>query len=263
MKVVDLTQVLLFREAEMSKLVGPVLWRVFEEIRTFFKAEEGEEKPGIGIPSVNVKYWRSGSAMEWLEPSDSFMRLRPTLLRYYLASEVPIDVDMHTDDTLTKRLDELWHTVPEKFGTYDHRILGQAVREIVDTDGTILVVTDQEITPPKNWRYIIWDILPGGAVMSIASTDPVYWGDREVTDSERLKSIKRRVRATCITITAVLLGISRCDNPRCYLKSDIDSVLQIDEMMYFGPEHGVPELANRGFSGTADPGRVEEVQEFG
>lgn len=130
--------------------------------------------------------------------------------------------------------------------TLDQRWLAEYFRgRIAEADATILV-TDQEITPPREWRYVIWDSpLNRITVASIAPLDPEYWGSRP---EDRLVVLKRRTRAMLIATTGAYLGLSECDNSRCFLFSDVDSVTTLDEMVAIGEEHGLPNLADVGFT---------------
>ena len=121
-----------------------------------------------------------------------------------------------------------------------------------------MLVTDVELTPPPDWRYIIWDTFPLGCVVSLAPLDPRYWGERMPHD-ERVGTIKRRARAAMLAIVGALVGLQRCANDRCYLFADINSVLRLDEMTHLGPEHEVEALAFRGFVDETSPEDAQEV----
>jgi predicted Zn-dependent protease len=135
----------------------------------------------------------------------------------------------------------------------DKAILIKEVRKLignVPTNVPLLVVTDQELTPPPSWNYIIWDHLDKepSFIVSIKPTDPRYWGLR----STRLPAIKQRVRAACCSAVGQMLGFSRCSNPACFLYKPVESVSNLDEMSHLGREHKEPKLSGMGYRPEQD-----------
>src|SRR5690349_11424507 len=43
-------------------------------------------------------------------------------------------------------------------GLHDARTIAAQAHESIPTDGTMLIVTDVELVPPSDWRYIVWDV---------------------------------------------------------------------------------------------------------
>lgn len=142
--------------------------------------------------------------------------------------------------------------------TIDQTKMWRAARTLLGNDeaGAFLqIVTDLEITPPPEWRYIIWDGDERNAVISVAPTDPKYWRQ---PDPSRFATIKHRVRTACLSITGAHLGLERCDNCSCFLYSDVGSVVTLDSMTELGSEHRLPRLSGFGFDAT--PRDVATVQ---
>jgi hypothetical protein len=152
---------------------------------------------------------------------------------------------------------------PASRRTVDARVLGALVQETVQPSGWTLIVTDIELQPPPDWRYIIWDSFPSGAVVSIATLDPAYWREPDRSETHRVRAVKKRARAACISVVGSLIGLHRCSNPECFLFSEVDSLVRLDEMKVVGPEHGVRELTNRGFTPNDDPAAIESTASGG
>jgi hypothetical protein len=155
---------------------------------------------------------------------------------------------------------EFWSNAQGRYArTVDHQKVSKLARHLlgIGPEMRLLVVIDQELTPPPEWRYIIFDGNERDQVISIAPIDPSYWREQ---DSNRLQTIKHRVRTAGMTAVGEFLGFSRCDDRSCFLYRDIDAVTTLDGMTQLGPEHGIPALANCGFvARTADPAAVESV----
>jgi hypothetical protein len=118
-----------------------------------------------------------------------------------------------------------------------------------------VVVTDLVLVPPQGWRYIIWS----RDVISIAPTDPKFWNMKE---SNRKSIIKHRVRTACLSAVGQLMGLQRCDNERCFLYKNVDSVTRLDDMVVLGPEHNIGALSQKGFEiFTIIPGEVQDIKD--
>jgi hypothetical protein len=73
--------------------------------------------------------------------------------------------------------------------------------------------------------------------------------------------IKHRIRTAGLSVVGTFLGLKRCDEENCFLFDDVDSVTRLDDMVYLGGDHGLPELANRGFATRPDdPNRVQTIE---
>jgi hypothetical protein len=144
--------------------------------------------------------------------------------------------------------------------TVDQNRLVPAVRSVLaeGAEGRrLIVITDCEIVPPEGWRYIIWDQIDDDVVVSIPPTDPHFW---RIPDKDRVARIKHRIRSACLSICGIMIGLDGCDNPSCVLNRDVDSVNALDYMLRFGQEHGLEELAERGFAPTTkNPSRVQPL----
>jgi len=248
---VRIVQVLLLVDGETSLEVGPALWAMLLEIERFYNMD----RPRISfqrfyispqVPKVNLldtarrnldRLLRGGKAVD-----DALMQLSP-------AQRVEKAVSSKDSTGRFRR-------------TCDQRKLGQVVRDLIGIGpdaGLLFIVTDREITPPPEWRYIIWDDFEGGAVVSMVPTDPKYWRH---PDPGRIATIKHRVRTAALSITGQFLGLERCENPGCFLYADVGSVTNLDLMTHLGDEHELPKLAGRGFQPAgADPAVVQSVVE--
>ena len=51
----------------------------------------------------------------------------------------------------------------------------------------------------------------------------------------------------CLSSVGTALEIGECENPPCFRCKPVESVLDLDRMVYLGEEHGVSGLALRGF----------------
>lgn len=122
--------------------------------------------------------------------------------------------------------------------------------------GSRITVTDQELTPPTNWRYIIWKETPK-IIISTVPIDPLYWG---MNDIHRLAVIKHRLRTACLCNVGTLIGLQRCNNESCFLYRNVDSVTRLDGMVKLGPEHGINSLEGKGFDVFNDtPSETQQV----
>ena len=135
--------------------------------------------------------------------------------------------------------------------TLEPQLFGQRVRQAaagnVAIADQLVVVTNQELTPPPQWRYLMWDTAAAehNAVISGCPMDPYYWGT-EIKD--RFAVLERRVRAAICATIGELLGLAHCDNEACFMRRDVTSVLELDDMAEYGTEH-----ADAGLGGVTFP----------
>jgi hypothetical protein len=240
MSTVDIIQVLLLFEAESAHELSPALWATLLEVERFYNQDE----PRARFDRYYISPYRPTTS-----PLEAAWRGFGRLLRG----------DKGMDDALVLLSQEqsTGHGVESsqvegKYkGTVDQGKLWTTVRALLGEpagEKRLLIVTDREITPPPEWRYIIWDGSEMDAVVSFAPIDPKYWREK---DPQRVSTIKRRVRTVCLSVTGQFLGLQRCDNPSCFLYKDIEGVTTLDLMTRFGPEHELPSLTNFGFSPAA------------
>jgi hypothetical protein len=248
----------MFADEKASHLFGPALWRACEEVRAFFEGADEGGQLDVGQDQLPKRQtWGPPSGPPLVSPvlvSTEF-RLR------YLAPSVPQELAGHVDWVDSRQMGSDWDP-GYRAGRQDHRFLGEFVQKVLNSAGTVLIVTDQEIIPPTDRRYTLWEVFPSGVVLSLAPLDPAYWGER-LSPADRASTMKFRVRAASLGIVGALLGLSRCENPSCYLLIDVDPVTRLDEMTMVGSEHAVASLAGRGFPQPADPDRVEQSHEMG
>jgi predicted Zn-dependent protease len=165
-------------------------------------------------------------------------------------------------DSSATALNQLRNARGRYFRTYDQRKLANLHREVLGNevrgkDTLYVTVTDLEITPPKEWRYILWDYWPtNDAVISLAAMDPNYW---RIEDQNRVATIKHRARTACLCVIGLFLGLTGCQNESCFMYSEVESVVRLDQMRYLGEEHNeFKNLVKRGFS--VQPNDLEKVQ---
>ena len=217
-------QCLLFRDPRLAQELAPALWAALQEVEIL----------------CNLGEMRAD--FERVVMCDSGVRLG-----------IPVPAVPPPPD--------LWKSARFKGHIFDQEILAERILEVFgpeeDGVGSLVLITDQEIKPPDGWRYIIWDPVDDGesVAISIAPADPDYWGE---SDADRIAKIKHRVRTAACCVTGELLRVKRCGNPHCYMYNAVDSVLRLDQMVYFGPEHGVEALSDASFA----PGPPEKVAEM-
>jgi len=226
-KTVEIAQVLFLTNPDTARWAGPALWAACEEVQEFYSPRG-----------------------EWLHVPlfGSVARVRPKFERHFVSPEPPESIPADAALTDEQRIQGILDATLAGPGVYDHSLMGTLLHELVGARGTSVVITDVEILPPPEWRYMIWDVAPRGAVISLAPLDPAYWLSLGFQDGDRVTRTKSRARAAAMTVVGSLLGISRCRNERCYMLANVDSVLRLDEMSCIGPEHGVDELVGREFA---------------
>jgi hypothetical protein len=229
------------RDPDYSHEVGPALWAAFREVEKFYNT--GEQR----------------------------VRVRCA----YLAADVPepfreenrwIENDWGQIGAAIKRKDSWRELRGRRTRTVDQTKLANWVRGLtgLPTPGPrLILVTDQEITPLEGFRYIIWDAADNehkDGVVSVAPIDPNYWG---IEDDIRIATIKHRVRVACLALIGSGLGLGKCKNARCFRCRPVESVEDLDRMIYLGEEHDLPELALKGFDPIpTDPAAVQPLRTF-
>jgi hypothetical protein len=198
-----------------------------------------------------------GSSPIVLPLSEGPVPVNPIFRPLFAASFVPAGIDVSkTPEGVIQRI---FAGAAAGNRAHDQRELASGARLAIGIEGTMLLVTDQAIIPPSGLRYLIWDPVSNGAVLSTATLDPSYWGRQSSLDADRIAVMKRRTRAACITVVGAFLGLYRCDNPLCFLYGNIDSVTRLDEFVQVGPEHRVEQLTGRGFPLDGDPNEPAPV----
>ena len=209
MTVID--QILLLKDERSIKELSEPLVSLFREVEGLFN---------FGEPRAEFRHW-------WLNTEDRPEMGPSGFSRIALA-------------------DDFWKAALGRYAsTYDAGQLGEFVDRALPPEGKKLIVTDQELVPPPDWRYIIWDECTNGEVVSTVPTDPEYWGNR---NAPREVTIKQRVRSACMNVVGGFLGLSRCQNERCFMFENVDSVMRLDNMVLLGEEHGIAGLSNKGYS---------------
>jgi hypothetical protein len=226
------TQVLLLGDEKRSADVAAALWAALLEVEVFYT-------PYRKVP----------------------------VQRFYLGDGPPVSLDPRLTEAQRAMVGRfsigpMRERARGRFGKVDQEQLARYVHDALRAfggDDHSLIVTDFEITPPPDSRYIIWGGVSGGAVVSSAPLDPRYW---RMPEERRSAVLKHRVRTACLSITGEWLGFSRCENTTCFLYDNVDSVTTLDTMVQFGAEHKVADLAFRGFAPVnTEPERVQLVIE--
>lgn len=222
--------VMLFHRPELITEFGAALWAAFQEVKHFYTAAD----PAVGFSLHRMI----------VQGCESLLSLRDGR-------------ELLVPSTLW---DAAWGPYS---GTIDHTRLIHKVRETLpeERDRPLLVVIDEELTPPEGFRYVMWldSKINAATVLSLSTLDPQYWtevapGPRLVSvDSDSTKSdcvrktiTKRRARTLSLLIVGSFLGLSRCNTPNCFLYEQTTSVARIDQLVQLGPEHAgeLPEIEN-------------------
>ncbi len=233
--VIDL--VILPGSSRDSEAFGPLLWSTLEEVMTYMAPADDR----------------------WLEvPLPTRSRpvalVRPEYRRWYLAHDPP-SFDLgegplggHHLRLSDAQSDELWGNAYERRSRFSAEALGTGVATLLGeahgiSGDFVIVVTDRELVPPTDWRYVLWDGFPGGAVISVAPMDPRYWGAAMSASAvARRSAIKQGARAATMSVVGSKIGLSRCENSNCFMFAVVDSVARLSQMRYLGPEHSVAGL---------------------
>lgn len=233
----EISLVLLLEDLEPF---GSVAWQAIQDARALYQVEGG-----------------------WIEVSEagsSEVRVAPQVEPVFLGRE---DLPGVRSQLPPERVAELLWQVGEHVpvskgaprrgaaGSVDPMALVGFVGRAVDASGMCVVVHDRPITPPQDQRYAIWSQVPGGVAVSLATLDPLYWGEKTSEDGRR-GAVRQRLRAALCSVLGVAIGMIRCDNPTCFLFANVDRVTRLDDMVRIGEEHRAPDLAGRGFTSDVD-----------
>lgn len=243
-----IVQVLLLSDDKFNVEMGPLLWAALIEAESFYNASVSTHRKferyyaAPSVPKLNT----FGTTFRGLGRrlfGDSGMRESLELLS--------------ADQSISNSAVDYADASGRYAKTYNRDKLADAVRKLVKSNDAFLeIVTDRELTPPRDWRYIIWGDIDQGSVISTAPLDPHYWRDR---DTDRVSSIKHRARTAILAVTGEALGMQRCQNPTCFLFEFVESVLALDLMTELGPEHSVPDLVGVTFEPFSDPGTIQRI----
>jgi hypothetical protein len=202
-------QALIFGDQRNSQELGQSLWTVLHEVQKLFAR---------GLPHIEFANVFLVDEREPQQPRHDWSRT---------SQVIPV-----------QRFDILWRDSVGKYRrTIDPELLADQVRFVLGSDPLgcpLFIVTDQEISPPTEMRYALSALVPNGAVISMAPTDPKYWNQY---DSDRVALIKQRVRAVCCALVARWCNLFLCENPRCFLYHPAQSVVDLDDMRSIGTEH--------------------------
>jgi hypothetical protein len=222
-----------------------------------------------------------------IEQFYSLLEPKPLFRRFYISPFVPsshvlenivgeigglFGVNTKSPGSLLQHTECIVEIIPEDEVLSAHKktldqkkIIGAVKKRLpqLQPKDSLIVFTDRAITPPRNWRYILWDFPSSrglDGVISVAPMDPQYWRD---PDLNRIATLKYRARSAGLTAIGSLLGLDRCENVECFLFHDVDSVRVLDQMRLIGHEHNVAQLGGLGFSQTTeDPAFVQGISDF-
>lgn len=239
---INIDLVLLMTEDKTSMELGPALWAAFKEVEQFYN------------------FGRNRANFRFLRLSDSVPRGREKSFKSQLwnflfgrKKESGFSVEQVS---LEKPVTEQLKGARGRYSkTVDSLKIVELVGDMIAEKEfrAKIIVIDKELTPPRDWRYVIWY----NRVISTLPTDPLYWG---IDDPYRIAVIKHRVRTACLSNVGSLIGLGRCLNENCFLYRNVDSVIRLDWMVKLGSEHKVVELENHGFDTKSDdPAAIQSI----
>lgn len=250
LRPVTIIQALVLFEERSSDDYGLALWAAFHEVDRFYR-----------MAGAEVEYRRFYVAPS--PPNPSFLEsITRAFGKWIPGGQLQSASDLLSKNQVRSSASPSAELSDSRRRTYDQRKLGSVIRKMVDPKESgdhLMIVTDRPITPPRNWRYIIWETDPNSntSVISTAPLDPEYWRDK---DPNRIFHIKTRTRNAALSITGELIGLERCDNPACFMFDDVDSVTVLDDMQELGDEHGLRKVTGYGFDDSGkDPTLVQPV----
>ncbi len=245
-------QVLLLQDASVSEELGAALWAAFKEVESFYNLDRKRARFRRTYMSEVVPHDLKKEPVRFLGVERLVDLFRGAPAQSVEPEEPPIE------QFVGKASKELWESAEGKFSrTYSAWKIASSVEQLPEMaqGGVRVIITDQELIPPRDLHYVIWD----RGVISIVPTDPRYW---QMEDPNRIAIIKHRVRTACLSVVGRYVGLRRCHNEHCFLFNQVDSVLRLDAMVELGPEHGIEALAGRGFDvRSSRPSAVQPVVE--
>ena len=234
----SIIQVLVLFDESNSREYGVALWAALHEVETFYRQSY-----------TNVTFKRFYLSSYVPQPSWPDRWLFLGKLKGMWGGDARSALAMLSQESGTDI--KVPSVYDKKSRNYDQGKLADQIPGLIQAgadDTNFVIITDRPITPPRDWRYVIWDSIEKtnyrAFVISAAPLDPHYWRDK---DSDRVATIKNRVRAACLSVTGSLLNLERCENPACFMFDNVDSVTVLDDMAIVGAEHKCPALENKGF----------------
>jgi hypothetical protein len=238
-----LQQVILFRQMESVQELAPLVSSVFEECAQYFG-------PTTMFSNIETRRLFTGAATAALSQSRGF--------------GVPIP----PPNPDSQPPEQSWIEAKGLFrNTMDPaKLVSIAKQELPFESGLMLIVTDQEITPPPQWRYKMWSVDESqhAIVVSLVPMDPRSWSSE--SDDQDLQVLKQRIRSACIRRLARWCGLQECDRETCYLFRHVESAEALDFFTSLGSEHGseAPQFApilELEFEPAGDPFAVEVLRQ--
>jgi predicted Zn-dependent protease len=257
---IDIVQVLLLFDEKNSTEYGLALWAALNEAEAFYNTG--------ATPRMKVQRFYISPSIPSAGIIDTITR---SVSKLFVSTTYALDV-LSQDERVQAQVADADSMRSSNAKTYDQTKLIERARDnllvkpLSNQAATIplMIVTDRPITPPEDWRYIIWETWPSpanNAVISAAPLDPKYWGD---PDTNRIAVLKDRVRTAAISVCGEFLGLHSCRNPRCFLFDTVDSVTNLDQMSRLGQEHRseVEDLVGLGFDRiVSDPNIIQATKQ--
>jgi hypothetical protein len=258
--MISINQILLLRDSAYSMELGEALWSAFKEVENFYN--DGEPR------AIFRRYYMSEFIPDSIQKKDtgSALPIRQKMRNFFSGGQIQPEGQIIREEMRSISSDDSkWASTEgmyvrnydaSKIASLAWELAGSGPQEGWSRNGTMqVVVTDLVLVPPPNWRYIIWS----KDVISIPPVDPKYW---HMQESNRKTIIKHRVRTACLSVVGQLMGLQRCNNERCFLFRDVDSVTRLDDMVVLGPEHDIKALSQRGFEiFSIKPEEVQDIQD--
>ena len=228
---ITFNQVLMFKEPETSLEMGEALWSAVKEVEAFYN--------GRGKQAEFLFTYLSEDVPEAVSSRDDGFLSIGRFWDLLFKKKVPKKGILEEADWFPEFEHETsWQKARGKYlRTFNAYKIEQLVRGLLGDErmnDIPIIVIDQELTPPPNWRYIIWRAPRKGFVVSTVPTDPEYW---RIQEPNRIAVIKHRIRTAIMHIVGHKLGLRYCSNERCFLFRPVDSVVRLDQMVELGPEH--------------------------
>lgn len=248
-------QILALSNREISLTLGPALWAALKEAEQFVNRDRPRFRFRRSYVSEFIPEQVRGtgiiqSGMRWFERFFSANRSdRENSSETFLGP-----VDRTAFDPAKGRYSR----------TYEPEALAEIVRNMNREEGIEpgfnLIITDRELMPSPEFRYLLWwydDERDSAAVISTWAMDPEYW---RMHDDHRSATVKQRARVAMLWSLLHAFGGRSCDNETCFLYGSISSFSDLDQIRLLGAEHkNLEGLTGYGFD--SQPRRPDEVQE--